>query len=164
MLQLFTIGHGSQTAEAFLALLQQHGITCITDIRSVPYSSYHPQFRQINLKTFLHQHHINYVYFGDSLGGRPKDESCYTNGKVDYRKVSATSFFKQGIEQLKNACAKNDKIAILCSESKPSACHRTHLVAENLHPSVRVIHILRDGKFITHEALMQQLHQPNLFG
>jgi uncharacterized protein (DUF488 family) len=31
--QVFTIGHSNHSIEAFIALLQQHGITAVADVR-----------------------------------------------------------------------------------------------------------------------------------
>ena len=56
--KLYSIGHSSQTQEEFLALLMQHGINCIVDVRSVPASKYTPQFNQETLKWFLKSHDI----------------------------------------------------------------------------------------------------------
>jgi len=45
-MNVFTIGHSNHTIEAFIALLEQHGVTAISDVRSHPYSRYLPHFNQ----------------------------------------------------------------------------------------------------------------------
>ncbi len=35
--ELFTIGHSNHSIEAFIALLQRHGISAVADVRSPPY-------------------------------------------------------------------------------------------------------------------------------
>jgi uncharacterized protein (DUF488 family) len=40
--QVFTIGHSGHTPEAFLALLKQHEIGAVADVRSAPYSRHVP--------------------------------------------------------------------------------------------------------------------------
>ncbi len=37
---IFTIGHSNHSIEQFVALLQQHGITALADVRSAPYSRF----------------------------------------------------------------------------------------------------------------------------
>lgn len=47
-LQIFTIGHSNHSIEIFVALLQQHGITALADMRSNPFSRFNPQFNKKN--------------------------------------------------------------------------------------------------------------------
>lgn len=113
-LPLYTIGHGNRKPDEFLALLKNFGIEYLIDVRSQPYSKYNPQFNQNDLKFFLERNGIKYVFMGDSIGGRPKDTSCYDDdGKVDYEVVKTKDFFIQGIERLKTAYNKDIKNLVL---------------------------------------------------
>ena len=145
---LYTIGHGVRKAEVFLELLQRYNIECLVDVRSVPYSRFNPQYRQPALKSFLEENGITYVFMGDTLGGRPKDPSCYhENGKADYAAISGKPFFHEGIERLKEAWSENIVLAIMCSESKPSECHRKHLIANVIREEgIKVVHIDEKGQ------------------
>ncbi len=69
---IYTIGHGARKAEDFLALLKRYGIEYLVDVRFQPFSRYHPQFSQQNLKSFLEENGIRYVFMGDTLAGDPK--------------------------------------------------------------------------------------------
>jgi uncharacterized protein (DUF488 family) len=130
---IYTIGHGSRSIADFLKTLKDFEIKYLIDVRSQPFSKYHPQFNQNDLKHYLNKNDITYVFMGDSIGGRPSDSSCYDeDGKVDYEKVKAKDFFKNGIERLKIAYAKNISIIIMCSESKPCECHRSKLIGRFL--------------------------------
>jgi uncharacterized protein (DUF488 family) len=153
---LYTIGHGTRPAEEFLKLLKAYGIAYLLDVRSRPYSRYNPQYNREKLQEYLQQHGITYVFMGDTLGGKPKDPLCYDNdNRVDYSKVKNMSFFKAGIARLHTAYNKDLKAAIMCSESKPLECHRTHLISKTLHQSGMLIdHIDEKGQLISHEALM----------
>jgi uncharacterized protein (DUF488 family) len=144
---IYTIGHGARKAEEFLELLKRYGIGYLIDVRSQPYSRYHPQFSQNNLKVFLEENNIRYVFMGDTLGGRPKDASCYDeDGKINYEKVKTKDFFKEGIERLKTAYKKNLDVAIMCSERDPAQCHRYHLIGKVLDAeTIEVIHIDEKG-------------------
>lgn len=43
--RIYTIGHSNHGIEKFLALLEQHGIETVFDVRSQPYSRFNPQFK-----------------------------------------------------------------------------------------------------------------------
>jgi uncharacterized protein (DUF488 family) len=155
---LYTIGHGTRPAEEFLKLLKAYGITYLVDVRSRPYSRYNPQYNRESLQRFLQQHDITYVFMGDALGGKPKDPLCYDNdNRVDYNRVKDRAFFKAGIERLHTAYDKDLKAAIMCSESKPLECHRTHLISKTLHEDGMLIdHIDEKGQVISHKELMNR--------
>lgn len=50
---LFTIGHSDHDMSEFLSLLSRHGISAIADVRSHPYSRFHPQFNRETLSESL---------------------------------------------------------------------------------------------------------------
>jgi uncharacterized protein (DUF488 family) len=52
-MQLWTIGHSTLAAEAFLALLRSHDIRSIADVRRYPGSRRHPQFDREQLADWL---------------------------------------------------------------------------------------------------------------
>lgn len=71
-IKIKTIGHGSRKIEDFITLLLQNQIETLIDVRTIPYSRFHTQFRQLNLKSSLEKAGINYIFLGNELGGRPK--------------------------------------------------------------------------------------------
>jgi uncharacterized protein (DUF488 family) len=166
---LYTIGHGNQSISRFLDLLEGYSIRYLADVRSRPYSGYNPQFNREALAASLETHGITYVYLGDALGGHPTDPSCYTDQKIDYARVATKEFYRQGIARLHTAYGKDLALAIMCAESKPTACHRTRLISETLvAEGMEVVHIDEHGGLQTHAAVMQALrkgHSPtDLFG
>ena len=150
-LPIYTIGHGARKAEDFLELLKRYAIAFLVDVRSQPFSRYHPQFSPKNLQAFLEENNIRYVFMGDTLGGRPKDPTVYDeDGKINYNKVKTTAFFQEGIERLKNAYKKNLPVAIMCSERDPAHCHRYHLIATVLDAElIEIMHIDEKGNLKT---------------
>lgn len=154
-LPIYTIGHGARKAEELLELLQRYGIEYLIDVRSQPYSRYHPQFSQKNLQQFLEDNNIRYVFMGDTLGGRPTDAGCYDeNGKINYNKVKTKDFFQEGIERLKTAYKKNLPVAIMCSERDPAQCHRYHLISNVLDAElIEVMHIDEKGQLKTQSEI-----------
>ncbi|GAB4153309.1 MAG: hypothetical protein Fur0046_33250 [Cyanobacteria bacterium J069] len=157
---LYTIGHSNHSPEAFLALLQQHGITALADVRSHPYSRYLPHFSQSTLKALLVDAGIRYVFLGKELGARPQDPDCYDHqGKATYEKIAATSLFQQGLERLLEG-TQTHAIALMCAEKDPLNCHRAILVCQHLRshqPNIQ--HILSDGSLEPHATLETRLLQ-----
>ena len=100
---LLSIGYGNRNSDEFVELLGKFDITYLIDVRTKPYSKYNTDFQQETLKSILMKNNIRYVFMGDTIGGLPSDISCYSNGKVDYKKTAKNSFFLQGIERLKKA-------------------------------------------------------------
>jgi uncharacterized protein (DUF488 family) len=158
---IYSIGHGNRKIDDFLNVLKNYGIEYLIDVRSQPYSKYNPQFNQNDLKYFLEQSGITYVFMGDSIGGRPSDPTCYDDeGKVDYQKVKEKNFFKLGLERLKTAYDKNIPIAIMCSESKPCECHRSKLIGRALaEQNIYLKHIDEKGKLKTQADVINELNK-----
>lgn len=149
MTTIFTIGHSNQTAEQFVALLQKHGVRLLADVRSSPASRFAPQFNRAALTRNLQEARIDYRWFGQALGGKPRaPEPVFSAGIADLLKV-----------------ANSRPAAIMCAERDPRMCHRTHLVTPALLKNgATVTHILGDGALLAHDALQQPDKQPNLFG
>jgi uncharacterized protein (DUF488 family) len=158
---LYTIGHGNRKQEDFLALLKKYSIEYLIDVRSQPYSKFNPQFNQPELKYFLEQNGITYVFMGDTIGGRPKDGACYDNeGKVDYEVLKTKDFFIKGIERLRTAYEKDVDLVIMCSESKPSECHRSKLIGRFLNlENVLLKHIDENGKLKDQVTIINELNK-----
>ena len=154
---VFTIGHSTHSAEAFLALLRQHGIEALADVRSSPFSRFNPQFNRDNLERSLRENDIRYVFLGKELGARSDDRSCYDHGRVQYARLARTSVFQSGIDRVQQGVGRY-RIALMCAEKEPLECHRTLLVARSLaERGVPVQHIHADGHLETHESAMERL-------
>jgi len=162
-MELFTIGHSNLSIEAFVLLLQQHGITAVADVRSHPFSRYLPHFNQSEIKASLSAVGIQYVFLGKELGARPEDLSCYdVSGKALYQRIAATPLFSEGIQRIlslaKDRGAANYKICLMCAEKDPITCHRTILVCHKLKDfNLQINHILADGNLESHQDLEARL-------
>ncbi|WP_341732294.1 DUF488 domain-containing protein [Microcoleus sp. EPA2] len=157
-MELFTIGHSNLSIEAFILLLQKHGITAVADVRSQPFSRYLPHFNQSEIKASLSAAGIQYVFLGKELGARPEDLSCYDlSGKALYQRIAATPLFSEGIQRLVKGAA-HYKISLMCAEKDPITCHRTILVCHKLKDfNVQINHILSDGNLESHQDLEARL-------
>src|SRR6266480_3434996 len=156
---IYTVGYGNRSIDDFVKLLQDYNIKFLVDIRSQPYSRFSPAFSKDALDKRMKQHHVQYIFMGDTLGGRPKDSSCYVDGKVDYAKVREKSFYQKGISYLQTAWGKQLRIALMCSEAKPQECHRTKLIGNTLaEQNIDVVHIDEMGVIKT-QAQINHINQ-----
>ena len=155
---LFTIGYSSRSIDNFIALLERHKITALCDVRSVPYSSRNPQFNRELLKKVLQSHNIKYVFLGEELGARPKDPSCYVDGKAVYQKIAESTLFKNGLERIRLGMQKDYVLALMCAEKDPMACHRSILICRNLRDSLfNIRHIIDHNATETQADLEKRL-------
>ena len=154
---IFTIGHSNHSMADFIALLQQHKITALADVRSHPYSRYLPHFNQDYLKKALQKVAIAYVFLGKELGARPQNQACYVNGKAVYEKIATTPEFTGGIERLCKG-AERYQIALMCAEQDPITCHRAILVSPYLkNRGLEIEHIGKTGDLENHALLEERL-------
>lgn len=166
---IYTIGHSTHSLQDFIALLKSRGITAIADVRSAPYSRFQPQFNREALAKSLNDSGVEYVFVGDSLGGRSANVDDYENGRVVYARLKQNDYFQNGIQRVILGSEKY-KLALMCSEKEPIECHRTLLVGQTLiEHGVLVTHIHGDGTLESHENAIQRLlkiyklAEPDLF-
>jgi uncharacterized protein (DUF488 family) len=141
-----TIGHSSHTAAHFLGLLQQHRIEVLVDTRSAPYSRYSPHFDRDELRDSVTAAGMKYLYLGDVVGGRPREEAHYDeHGRARYGKMGKDKEFLDGIERLERG-ADEFRVALMCSEEDPTHCHRRLLIGRVLiERGAQLQHIRGDG-------------------
>jgi uncharacterized protein (DUF488 family) len=157
MAPLFTIGHSNHPIERFVALLQQHAIAALADVRSVPFSRFNPQFSRAPLAKSLGEAGIDYLFLGDALGARPKDPACFVDGHVDYDRIAARPEFAAGLARVRTEAGAR-RVALMCAEREPLDCHRVMLVCRHLRDgALEIAHILADGTLEPHAALERRL-------
>lgn len=132
---IYTIGHSTRPIEEFIALLQQHAITQLVDIRTIPKSRHNPQYGQDELPQSLEAVGISYVYMKGLGGLRPavKDSinDAWRNASFrNYADYMQTPEFAQALDQLIRL-AGEQITAIMCAEAVPWRCHRS-LVSDAL--------------------------------
>ena len=154
MKQIFTIGHSTRPLEDFLALLGEHNIQLLVDVRTVPRSRHNPQFNIETLPNSLTDAGLDYIHLKD-LGGLRKTVNDSVNsgwcsvafrGYADYMQTDAFTTALDGLVAL----ASDKSVTIMCAELLWWRCHRM-LIADAL--SIRdweVIHILSAGKTQPH--------------
>ena len=158
-MKVYTIGHSNQAIAEFIALLKKHQINALADVRSHPYSRFLPHFNQEMLQSSIKAAGIHYVYLGQELGARPKNLSCYVNGKALYERIAETPEFSEGLSRICKG-AQQYTIALMCAEQDPATCHRAILISSRLQEQgLTVEHIHRDGHLETHTQLEDRLLQ-----
>lgn len=152
---VFTIGHSNHNIGTFISLLSDHQITCVIDVRSVPYSRIAPQFNKLELAKSLKAQGILYAHFGKEFGARHTDnELLDENGVVDFIKVRGSSFFLNGVSRLEKALSQGYTVALMCSEANPFDCHRFAMISYHLvHSSMNVLHILGNSSVLENSIL-----------
>ncbi len=139
---LYTIGHSNHAAERFVALLRAAGIACVADVRSIPYSRRWPQFRRDALQSALGAAGIDYAWYGEQLGGKPRDAGA---GRQDYAALAARPVFGAALDALLES-ARERPTALMCAERDPLDCHRFHLLAGPLLArGAALVHLLANG-------------------
>ena len=153
---LYTVGHSNGTSEEILSLLRLAGVNCLVDVRSIPASSYNPQFNKEALSSFLRLNGILYLHFGEEFGARRTDS--IVDGQVNFEKAVTTDSFLRGVERINNGLAKGFTISLMCSEAKPLACHRFSMVSRYFYEhGIDVKHILHSKEIKPHEELEQEM-------
>ena len=131
-----TVGHGTRPLDELVALLAEHGVTQLVDVRHYPRSRRNPQFNLDALTAELPRQGITVVWLGEDLGGlRPGG----------YLAWMATAAFRRGLAQLE-ALAQRQVTAVMCSETLWVRCHRRFIARQLVARGYRVTHLLQAGK------------------
>lgn len=165
--RLFSIGYATKPIEVFIQHLRQYGISAVADVRSVPYSKAFHDYHQEALTAYLKQQGIHYVYLGEELGPRSKNDDHYDEcGQVQFDRLMQSELYLQGVDRVKTGLAKGLSIALMCAEKDPADCHRSLLIGYDLQRrcGVDLDHITHDGLLESQSALearMVEIHGLN---
>ncbi len=157
---VYSIGHGQKQIAEFIRELRSFDIHYLIDVRSSPFSKWAPQFNKGVIEQTLKSYGIIYLYMGDVIGGRPLEECCYDkDGYFDYKVMAEMPRFKAGLQRLVTANEKGSRVAVMCSETDPSQCHRSKLIGRELYfnYNISMTHILAPKKSISQEDIMTEL-------
>jgi len=143
---VYTVGHSTHPIDDFIALLRDHEIALVADVRRHPGSRRHPQFAREALAASLEAAGIAYRWM-PGLGGRRRrrKDSPHTEWRSDsfagYADHMDTPEFAAAVSELTEHAAAQ-QTTIMCAEAFPYHCHR-HLIADWLVAhGVAVEHLL----------------------
>ena len=154
-----TLGHGTRSAEELIEILREAGVESLADVRRFPASRRHPQHNRVALAASLGTAGIDYIWLGESLGGRRKasvaaDASPNGAWKVaafrHYADAMPTAPFQEGFAALENL-ARASPTALMCAERLWWRCHRRLLADMLVVRGFDVMHLLAAGSSTPHE-------------
>jgi uncharacterized protein (DUF488 family) len=152
---VFTVGHSTRSLDELVALLHEHGVEAVADVRTSPGSRRLPHFSRPALAALLPPRGLDYVHLPE-LGGfrRPRPDSPNDGwqnrsfrGYADYM---STAEWRDGLERLV-ALAADRKVAAMCAEALPSRCHRTLIADALVARGTTVTHLIGPGEARSHE-------------
>jgi uncharacterized protein (DUF488 family) len=114
------------------------------DVRAFPQSRRHPHFSRAPLGAALGDAGIRYEWQGKALGGHRKGP---------YQAHMRTAQFREAAGAL---AARSDGICIMCAESNPADCHRSHIADWLVAHGQRVLHLLAPGRTLEHALHPQE--------
>jgi uncharacterized protein (DUF488 family) len=142
---ILTVGHSILPIEDFLALLREHGVVQLADVRTIPKSRRNPQFESDALKGALQKQGIRYEHM-PALGGLRHPRKDSTNfgwknpGFRGYADYMQTEEFQNGLKKLIDIST-GGLTAIMCAEAVPWRCHRSLIADALLAQGIPVEHI-----------------------
>jgi Uncharacterized conserved protein len=157
-MQIFTIGHSTRSSDELVALLREHGISLLADIRRFPGSRRYPHFASEAMAAWLPENGIAYIHMPE-LGGRRKPladsrNTAWRNEQFRaYADYMASDEFRAAIEKLV-ALGEEKRVAVMCAEAVPWRCHRNLVADELVRRGIEVIHVI--GRNAAHRHVMNQ--------
>jgi len=152
--RVLTLGHSTRPIEAFIALLQAHGVTQLIDVRTVPHSRHNPQYDTQALAPVLAGAGIGYAH-APGLGGFRRTSAESPNagwrnlsfrGYADYMQ---SADFDAELTNLLELAA-HDRVALMCAEAVPWRCHRSMIADALMVHGVGVCEIAGENRLAPH--------------
>lgn len=131
---LFTIGYEGMSIEGFFKLLAQKGVTCLCDVRCVPFS-YKLGFSKEQLGELAHAMNFRYLHL-PTLGiashrrKQLETQEDYDRLFAEY-KARDLPGMQSTLRELAHMIEGGERIALMCFEANILQCHR-RILAERL--------------------------------
>ena len=153
-IDVWTVGHSTHPADAFLTLLRAHEIEQVADVRTVPKSRRHPHFHADVLAVELRAGGVAYEHLprlgGWRATGPDSPNGAWRNtsfrGYADY---AMSEEFAAGLAQLRELAATR-RTAMMCSEALWWRCHRRLIADRLVAAGDTVCHIGSDARSSAH--------------
>lgn len=152
-MRIYSIGHSTRALAEFGALLREHDIERLADIRRFPGSRRYPHFSKDSLSRSLPENGIEYIHV-EELGGRraPVPDSPNVALRNEqfrgYADHMATREFRDAVASL---LADPRRTVVMCAEAVPWRCHRNLLADDLLRRGIEMIHIIGRDRWQRHE-------------
>jgi uncharacterized protein (DUF488 family) len=167
MRPIYTIGHSTREIDEFVALLKEHGVEVLVDVRRFPGSRRHPQFGSAALAGSLRAAGIGY-HHAEALGGRRRSDIDASSPNTAWRNEAfrayadymATPPFRAALDEL-IGIGRERTAVIMCAEAVPWRCHRRLITDALLARGIPVMDILGPGPASTARLSEHALPQPD---
>jgi uncharacterized protein (DUF488 family) len=145
---LLTVGHGTRSTDALVAVLRAGGAQRVVDVRRFPGSRRHPHFGREPLAVSLTEAGLAYDWRGEALGGRrrsvepsrhPALRVAAFRGFADHMD---TPVFRAGLAALLDEVATGPPTAVLCAETLWWRCHRRLIADAAVLAGTPVVHLV----------------------
>ncbi|HEY8384043.1 MAG TPA: DUF488 domain-containing protein [Microvirga sp.] len=136
MPDLFTIGYEGADPAAFLATLQEAGVSVLADVRAVALSRKRG-FSKSALRASLEEEGIGYRHFKELGTPKAGREAARAGDATTLRRIYCDEVLtgdpaREAMDALVDLAARQP-VCLLCFERDPALCHR-RLLAERLAP------------------------------
>jgi len=128
---IFTIGYGGRKFADFVALLQEHGVSLVVDVRRFPKSKA-LEYNKESLEAKLPQFGMSYIWMGDTLGGLRRG---------GYPKHMESDLYQDGITKLLEL-AEQGNLVLMCKERSDAACHRRYIAGTLAGKRIKTIPLM----------------------
>lgn len=151
---LYTVGHSTRSIEELLAMLGEHGIELLVDVRRFPGSRRHPHFAHDALAEAVRAAGIECRWV-EALGGRRsrRPDSPHTAWRVPafagYADHMDTPEWQRAAADLL-AEARRRAVAVMCAEARPEQCHRRLIADHAIASGMPVTDILAPRRSAPH--------------
>jgi uncharacterized protein (DUF488 family) len=155
--RVFTIGHGTRSADELLACLRAAGVETLVDVRRFPGSRRNPQFDEAELAPVLAEAGISYrheVELGGRRSGEPGEERFACIGTAAFRSYVARMRRPEWQRALADALAEPAP-CFMCAETLWWRCHRRFIAELLTARAHQVLHLLRPHDAQPHRPLAE---------
>jgi len=156
--RIVALGHSNRPWPEFLAMLREHGVRLLVDVRRHPGSKAVPWAAGDRLVAALADAGIAYAHAPD-LGGRRKPvagsrNTAWRNEQFrGYADHMATPGFQEALAWLlERAGAGDGAVAVMCAEAVPWRCHRSLLADALVARGAEVVQAVAPGKSQPHRV------------
>jgi uncharacterized protein (DUF488 family) len=148
---IWSVGHSTRSLDELISLLTAAGVRVLADVRRVPRSRRHPQFRDESLARSLPAAGVEYAPMPDLGGLRkplPPRESHNGGWRVEgfrgYADYMQTGPFEEALGKLQEL-ARRVPTAFMCAEALPWRCHRSLIADALVARGWTVLHLVEPG-------------------